>query len=134
MEQFALWEVLRPRLLMVVAITVITGAAGYGFTLLMSDEYAATSLILVRPRQQISIDTKKSTKEFLDFPLGQSSVVVTPSKTDIEIMKSPALAEKVVRTLHLDEEAGRSDGRLTRYFPACVRNITDRAKVSVTAV
>jgi len=134
MERFALWEVLRPRLLMIVAITIITGIAGYGLTLLMHDQYAAVSLILVRPRQQISIDTNKSTKEVLDFPLGQSSVVETPSKTYIEIMKSPALAEKVVRTLHLDQEARKTTGRLTQYLPAALRNVADRAKESIAAV
>ena len=70
MERFALWEVLRPRLLMVVAITIITGTAGYGLTLLMHDQYAAVSLILVRPRQQISIDTKRARRNSSIFRSG----------------------------------------------------------------
>ena len=134
MEQLALLRVLRSHLWIIVAVTMVAGTAGYGLTLLMRDQYVATTLVLIRPRQQISIDTNKGNKEFLDFPFGQSSVVETPSKTYVEIMKSQALAEKVVRTLHLDKATENSHSCLVEYFPATLCNVGDQFKVFIMTI
>jgi uncharacterized protein involved in exopolysaccharide biosynthesis len=109
MEQIAILDALRPRLWMIVAVCVVAGAAGYAFSFFMTEQYAATALVLVRPQQTIKMDTRKGEKEFLDFPIG-SSAVETPSKTYMEIIKSPALIGNVVRQLGLDKNHRESTG------------------------
>jgi uncharacterized protein involved in exopolysaccharide biosynthesis len=122
MEQIAIWDALRPRLWMIVAVCIVAGAAGYAFSFFMTEQYAATALVLVRPQQTIKMDTRKGEKEFLDFPIG-SSAVETPSKTYMEIIKSPALIGNVVRQLGLDKNHRESTG-----FSRLVQDLLSIAK------
>ena len=114
MEQIAMFDVLRRRRSLIIAVSMIAAVAGYIFSFLIPDRYTASALVLVRPQQPIKMGTGKDTKEFLDFPVGNSSAVETASKTYIEIIKSPALVGGVVRELALDketaqEQAGRGE-------------------------
>jgi uncharacterized protein involved in exopolysaccharide biosynthesis len=104
MEQIAMFDVLRRRTSLIIALTMAAAVAGYAFSFLIPDRYTASALVLVRPLQPIKMGTGKDTKEFLDFPVGNASAVETASKTYIQIIKSPALIGEVVRALGLDKE------------------------------
>jgi uncharacterized protein involved in exopolysaccharide biosynthesis len=104
MEQIAMFDVMRRRASLILALTMVAAVAGYAFSLLISDRYTASALVLVRPQQPIKMGGAKESKEFLDFPVGNTSAVETASKTYIEIIKSPALIGEVVRELGLDKE------------------------------
>jgi len=154
MEQIAMFDVLRRRTSLIIALTMAAAVAGYAFSFLIPDRYTASALVLVRPLQPIKMGTGKDTKEFLDFPVGNSSAVETASKTYIQILKSPALIGEVVRALGLDkekaqEQAGNDEsawvlppsfkslmavvkyGRLIEDdpFTAAVKEITDNLKL-----
>src|SRR5437867_9512755 len=116
MQQIEILDILRRHAWMIVALTIVATVAGYGFTFLLPEQFSATALVLVRPQQSIKIDTTKTDKEFMDFPVGQSSVVETPSKTYIEIIKGGELIGNVVRNLGLDKEKEES-GRLSKLLP-----------------
>ena len=107
MDQMPFLEVLRRRVWLIVAVCIIATAAGYSLSyvsFLLPEQYTASALVLVRPQHPIRLDTTKPEKEAMDFPMGTSSSVETPSKTYIEIIKSPELVGKVVRQLGLDQE------------------------------
>ncbi len=73
-------------------------------TYLFTETYEASALILVRPRQEISISNQKD-RELLHYPVvGSGFQVETPSKTSIELIKSRTIAEQVIRHLNLDEK------------------------------
>ena len=105
MEAIAIFEILRRRVYLIVALTLVTGLAGYAisfFTPLIPEKYEATATLLVRPHDQIRIEQNNSGKEYLDFPVAQTPVVELASKTYIQIIQSPALISEVVRQLGLD--------------------------------
>src|ERR1700684_3195009 len=105
MEVIALFDVLRRHVFLIVALTIVTTLAGYGISfvsILVPEKYEASATVLVRPHQPIKIDSNSSGKEYLDFPVGQTSVVESASKTYIQIIQSPELIGEVVRELGLD--------------------------------
>ncbi len=104
MEEIAVLEVLRRHLYLIVALCLITGVAGYVFSFAITEKYDATATVLVRPHEPIKIQGAGDTgKEFLDFPVGQMASVETASRTYIQIIKSTALVDQVVRELNLDK-------------------------------
>ena len=105
MEVIAIFDVLRRHVFMIVALTVITALAGYGISFvsfLVPETYDASATVLVRPHDPIKFESNSSGKEFLDFPVAQSPVVESASKTYIQIIQSPELIGEVVRELGLD--------------------------------
>src|SRR5438034_8481788 len=134
MEQIAILDVLRRHVWMIVALCVVATAAGYGGSFLLPEKYAASALVLVRPQQVIKIDTKSADKEFLDFPMSQSSSVETPSKTYIEIIKSETLIGNVVRNLGLDKLKEPEAGTLSKLVPAFLKPAIDSVKQSLKDV
>jgi uncharacterized protein involved in exopolysaccharide biosynthesis len=134
MEQIAILDVLRRHVWMIVVLCVVATAAGYGGSFLLPEQYAASALVLVRPQQVIKIDAKTSGKEFLDFPMSQSSSVETPSKTYIEIIKSAELVGKVVHNLGLDKPKEAESRRLSNLVPAFLQPVIDSAKQSLKDV
>jgi uncharacterized protein involved in exopolysaccharide biosynthesis len=102
-EPVAILDVLRRHVIMIIAVCLVAAVAGYAFSFLLPEQYSASALVLVRPQQPLKMGTSKGGKEFLDFPMGESSVVETPGKTYIEIIKSPELIGKIVRKLGLDK-------------------------------
>ena len=55
MEQIALFDVLRRRALLIIALSIVATVAGYAFSFLVSDRYTASALVLVRPQQPIKM-------------------------------------------------------------------------------
>ena len=121
MEQLPIFEVLRRRVSMIITVCVIATVAGYAFSFLLSERYAASALVLVRPQQPIKISSDKAAKENLDFPMGSSTSVETPGKTYIEIIKSTELIGKVVRNLGLDQKKEAESGRISQLLPPYVK-------------
>jgi uncharacterized protein involved in exopolysaccharide biosynthesis len=120
MEQIAMFDVMRRRASLILALTMVAAVAGYAFSFLIPDRYTASALVLVRPQQPIKMGGVKESKEFLDFPVGNTSAVETASKTYIEIIKSPALIGEVVRELGLDKEKAQEQagsGESARLLP-----------------
>lgn len=72
-------------------------------TYLLPEKYEATTVILVRPHDQMRLSTKED-KELLNYPLSQTAPIDAPSKTYIKVIKSRTLIEEVVRVLHLDQK------------------------------
>src|SRR5437870_12623865 len=108
MEGIAVFEVLRARILLIVALCLVAGLGGYACSYLLPERYDGSALVLVRPQEPIKLDARKSEKDIFDFPVSQSMAVETPSKTYIEIIKSAALVGEVVRALQLDKDTSNS--------------------------
>ena len=105
MEVIAVFDVLRRHVYLIIMLTIVTGLAGYAisfFTPLIPERFELTATLLVRPHDQIRIEQNNSDKEYLDFPVAQTPVVESASKTYIQIIQSPALISEIVRQLGLD--------------------------------
>jgi uncharacterized protein involved in exopolysaccharide biosynthesis len=112
MEQIAIFDILRRHVYLIGALCIVTTLAGYGisfFSPLIPEKYDASAIILVRPHDQIKIEPNNASKEFLDFPVAQTPVVETASKTYIQIIQSAALLSEVVRELKLDQKPPKSE-------------------------
>jgi uncharacterized protein involved in exopolysaccharide biosynthesis len=110
MEAIAILNVLRRHFWLIIALLLVTTLAGYGisfFTSLIPERYEASTIVLVRPNRPIKMEPNNSSREFLDFPVGQTPVVEAASKTYIQIIQSPALVGQVVSELRLDEKSPR---------------------------
>lgn len=81
-------------------------AMAVGLSHVIPEKYKATALVLVRPQEHFGLSSRpRSDKEVLDLPASGSTLQVeTPSKTYIEVIKSRAVAERIVRSLKLDEK------------------------------
>jgi uncharacterized protein involved in exopolysaccharide biosynthesis len=107
MDGIAIFDLLRRRIYLIAAVCVVTMLGGYGLSFVSAvipERYDASALVLVRPHDPIKIEEGSSSKEFLDFPVAQTPVVETASKTYIQIIQSPALIGGVVRELGLDHK------------------------------
>jgi uncharacterized protein involved in exopolysaccharide biosynthesis len=107
MEVIAIFDVLRRHVLLIAALCIVTTLAGYGISFvspLIPEKYDATAVVLVRPRDPIKIQPINRGKEFLDFPVAQTPVVESASKTYIQIIQSPFLIGEVVHELDLDKK------------------------------
>ena len=106
MEVIAILDVLRRHVTLIVALSMVTTLAGYGISFvhtLIPEKYEVSAIVLVRPNEPIKITAGSTGKEYLDFPVGQTPVVESASKTFIRIIESPALISQVVRQLGLDK-------------------------------
>src|SRR5579871_3330143 len=107
MEVIAIFDVLRRHARLIILLCIMTTLAGYAISFvspLIPEKYDASVIVLVRPHHPIQIEPNSSGREFLDFPVAQTPVVETASKTYIQIIQSPALIGEVVRELKLDEK------------------------------
>jgi uncharacterized protein involved in exopolysaccharide biosynthesis len=105
MEVIAILDVLRRHVTLIVSLCVVTTLAGYGISFLhplIPEQYEVSALVLVRPKETVKIAASTG-KEYMDFPVGQTPVVESASKTYIRIIESSALVSQVVRELELDK-------------------------------
>ena len=122
MEAVTILNVLRRRMILIIAVCLVTTVAGYALSFLLPTKYSAVAVLLVRPQQPIKAGTEKENKEFLNFPIGGASAVETASKTYIELIKSPALIGEVVQQLKLDQKKDdKEDNILNRVLPSGFR-------------
>jgi tyrosine-protein kinase Etk/Wzc len=111
---------------MIIGVTLVAALFTFFATYLMTEKYETVTLLLVKPQQEITLTSGKDRK-LLDFPVTAGTPMVeTPSKTSIEIIKSRAIAERVVRRLGLDGSnqqnpaAGRPDhNKVKELLGAC---------------
>jgi uncharacterized protein involved in exopolysaccharide biosynthesis len=131
MEVIAIFDVLRRHVYLIAALCIVTTLAGYGisfFSPLIPERYDASAIVLVRPHHPINIEPNNSGKEFLDFPVAQTPVVETASKTYIQIIQSPALIGQVVSELKLDEKPPKKeveDGTIFTQIYASLKALYD---------
>jgi uncharacterized protein involved in exopolysaccharide biosynthesis len=133
METIDIFDVLRRHALPIVLLCVLTTLAGYGVSFLsplVPEKYEASAVVLVRPHEQIKIEPNSSGKEFSDYPVAQTPVVESASKTYIQIIQSPALIGDVVRQLGLDHKLPKKveSSALFRWIVVPVQAIYDAAE------
>jgi uncharacterized protein involved in exopolysaccharide biosynthesis len=129
MEVIDIFGVLRRRVYLILALTIVTTIAAYGMSFinaLIPEKYDASAIVMVRPHDPIRIDSQIPNKEFMGFPVAQTPVVEAASKTYIQIIQSPALVSEVVRELKLDQKAkSENDGTLLGRASASIKVIYD---------
>jgi uncharacterized protein involved in exopolysaccharide biosynthesis len=118
MEPLAVFEVLRRRAWMIVALCLVAALAGYGCSYLITERYTASAVVLVRPQQPIDVDGRNLDKNLYDFPVTSSMPVETPGKTYIQIIGSEALIGSVVTNLDLNQPT--EGGFISKFIPAYV--------------
>jgi uncharacterized protein involved in exopolysaccharide biosynthesis len=105
MEIIKIWRIIFSHRVMLIFLTVSATVTGVAITYLLPAKYEATALVLVRPKEDIRYGNSSSgSKEVLDFPTSQNVPIDAPSKTYIEVIKSPTVVERIVHALHLDEK------------------------------
>lgn len=95
-------KLFKTRIIMITFLSLTATICTFLLTYLIPEKYEATSLVLVKPHENIKISSNKEDKELLNFPVGGGKVE-TPSNTYMEVIKSRAIAERVVRQLQLDK-------------------------------
>jgi uncharacterized protein involved in exopolysaccharide biosynthesis len=133
METIAIFDVLRRHTFLIAWLCIVTTLAGYGVSFispLVPEKYEASAVVLVRPHEQIKIEPNSSGKEFSDYPVAQTPVVESASKTYIQIIQSPALIGDVVRQLGLDHKLPKKveSSALFRWIVVPVQAIYDAAE------
>jgi uncharacterized protein involved in exopolysaccharide biosynthesis len=108
MELEELWRTIKSALgdnkWLILGLCVVSMATGVGISYAIPEKYSATALVLVRPQETLELSSGGSTdREVLNLPASGSTLQVeTPSKTYIEVIRSRAVAERIVRSLGLD--------------------------------
>jgi uncharacterized protein involved in exopolysaccharide biosynthesis len=74
-------------------------------TYVVSEAYKSITLVMVRPQEDLDLSLGTKTKGVLNFPLPALVPFEAISQTYSEIIKSRAVAERIVRALNLDQEA-----------------------------
>jgi uncharacterized protein involved in exopolysaccharide biosynthesis len=102
MEFYRIWRILVGHKRVLIWLPIVATCVGLGLAFILPEQYVSTALILVRPGEEIKFNSNADDKEILDFPVGRSAPLDAPSKTYMEVIKSPAVAVKIVEALHLD--------------------------------
>jgi uncharacterized protein involved in exopolysaccharide biosynthesis len=103
MEFYRIWRILVGHKWILVWLPVAATSVGLGLAYVLPEQYVSTALVLVRPAEEIRFNSNAGDeKELMDFPVGRSAPIDAPSKTYMEVIKSPAVAVKIVEALHLD--------------------------------
>lgn len=138
MEAIALFGVLRRHVFLIFALCIVTMLAGYGVSFisaLIPEKYDSSAIVLVRPHDPIKIEPNTSGKEFLDFPVAQSPVIESASKTYIQIIQSPALIAEVVRELGLDHKPkAKAPGGIFGYLKPLYEGVASNLKDAYTVL
>jgi uncharacterized protein involved in exopolysaccharide biosynthesis len=103
MEFYRLWRILVGYRSVLIGLPLVATCVGLGLAFVLPEQYMSTALVLVRPAEELKFNPNGADdKEILDFPVGRSAPIDAPSKTYMEVIKSPAVAVKIVEALHLD--------------------------------
>jgi uncharacterized protein involved in exopolysaccharide biosynthesis len=100
MEFYRIWRILVGYKWVLIWLPFVATCVGLALTYVLPQQYESTALVLVRPVQDLKFSTSKN--EFLDFPVNLSAPIDAPSKTYMEVIKSEAVAARIVDALHLD--------------------------------
>jgi len=117
MEFYRIWRILVGYKWVLIWLPIVATCAGLGLTYVLPQQYESTALVLVRPVQEIKYNQSGSDKnEIPDFPVSLSAPIDAPSKTYMEVIKSQAVAIRIVQSLHLDVEPPQQYGSLFQYL------------------
>jgi len=123
MEFHRIWRILVGNKLLLILLPTIATCVGLGLTYILPEQYESTALVLVRPIEEIKFDSSSGNrKEIRDFPVNLSALIDAPSKTFMEVIKSPAVAMKIVDALRLDIEKPKKDETLFESIKNQVKN------------
>lgn len=102
MEFYRLWRILVGNMRILIWLPIFATIIGLLLTYVLPEQYKSTALVLVRPAEEIKFDPNAMTrKEEMGFPVGQAAPLDAPGKTYMEVIKSPAVAVKIVEALKL---------------------------------
>lgn len=102
MEFYQIWRVLVRHKWVILWLPIVAAGVGLGLTYVLPEQYESTALVLVRPIEDIKFNSGSADqKGILDFPVNLSAPIDAPSKTYMEVIKSPAVAVKIVDALQL---------------------------------
>jgi uncharacterized protein involved in exopolysaccharide biosynthesis len=103
MEFYRIWRVLVGYKWLLIWLPIAATCVGLGLTYALPEQYESTALVLVRPYQPIRFNPSEGGKnEILDFPVNLSAPIDAPSRTYMEVIKSEAVAMRIVSALRLD--------------------------------
>jgi uncharacterized protein involved in exopolysaccharide biosynthesis len=103
MEFYRIWRILVGHKWVVIWLPIIATCISLGVTYVLPEQYESTALVLAQQFKDIKFNLSGAERnEYLDFPVNLSAPIDAPSKTYIEVIKSPAVAVRIVNVLHLD--------------------------------
>jgi succinoglycan biosynthesis transport protein ExoP len=104
MEFSRIWRILVDYKWLLIWLPIIGASVGLGMAYVLPEQYESTALVLARPFQDIKFDasSRGEREQVRDFPVTLSAPIDAPSKTYIEVIKSRAVAVKIVDALKLD--------------------------------
>jgi uncharacterized protein involved in exopolysaccharide biosynthesis len=107
MEFYRIWRILVGHRRVLIWLPIVATCVGLGLAFVLPEQYVSTALVLVRPAEELKFNPNADNKEILDYPVGRSAPIDAPSKTYMEVIKSPAVAVKIVEALHLDVKVSK---------------------------
>ncbi len=96
----------------IVVLIVSAMVTAMGLTYVISEKYQSSAVVLVQPQESLDLVPKRA--EILKFPVGFNTPVETGSTTYSEIVKSRAIAEKIVAALRLDAKGNEGGAGIWR--------------------
>jgi uncharacterized protein involved in exopolysaccharide biosynthesis len=123
MEFYRIWRILVDNKWVLIWLPVVATCIGAGLTYVLPEQYESTALVLVRPYEEIKFDSSAGSdrKEIRDFPVNLSAPIDAPSKTFMEVIKSSAVARKIVDALQLHVKKPKN-------YESFFENIHDKVK------
>ena len=122
MEFYRIWRILVDNKWVLIWLPVAATCIGVGLTYVLPEQYESTALILVRPYEEIKFNLGAGDrKEIRDFPVNLTAPIDAPGKTFMEVIKSSAVAMKIVGALQLDVKKPKN-------YESFFENIQDKVK------
>jgi uncharacterized protein involved in exopolysaccharide biosynthesis len=122
MEFYRIWRILVDNRWVLIWLPVVATCIGVGLTYVLPEQYESTALILVRPYEEIKFNLGAGDrKEIRDFPVNLTAPIDAPGKTFMEVIKSSAVAMKIVDALQLDVKK-------PKIYESFFENIQDKVK------
>jgi uncharacterized protein involved in exopolysaccharide biosynthesis len=112
MEFHGISRILVRRKRLLIWLPLVAMCVGLGLAYVLPEQYESTALVIVRPFEDIKFNSSDADKKGIPaFPASLTAPVDAPSKTYMEVIKSPAVAIKVVEALRLDvKKPKKTDG------------------------
>jgi uncharacterized protein involved in exopolysaccharide biosynthesis len=122
MEILELFRILLRYKRMIVLMCLSAAVNAVLITYVVSEKYKSTALVLVRPQEEIDINNESlRTKEAMSFPIPQVIPFEAMANTYGEVIRSRAVASRVVTLLKLDQKAYEP-----RWWPRFKDEVKDR--------
>jgi polysaccharide biosynthesis transport protein len=102
MEFYRVWRILVSNKWVLIWLPLIATIVGLGLTYVLPEQYESTAVVIDRPFEEIKFNSDAGDQRgSLGFPVTLSAPIDSLSKTYIEVIKSPAVAVKIVDDLQL---------------------------------